>query len=471
VRLMREHDTIANFESQIYRKDGTIIWISENCRAVRDSRGEVLYYEGTVEDITSRRDAEEKLRTSEMLYHSLVETMPQSIFRKDLKGRYTFANPQFCRTLGRKYEEVIGKTIYDFLPKEAATLREQNDQIVIETKKPFETIEESRFSVDSVTYIQVIKMPIFDADGHVIGLQGMFWDITAQKMAAEKIRRANADLALSQSELRVRNLQMEDDLKMAAEIQLTMLPVQYPAIPRSATPAESLFQFTHRYLPTGAVGGDFFSVSALSDSEVGVFICDVAGHGVRSALVTAMIRALVEELKFLAGDPGEFLTKLNSDLWAILKHTGTPMMTTAFYFVANSTTGAIRYANAGHPKPLHVRRAAGKVEVFKNNTTQSQPAMGLFEKARYQTSTAKLSVGDLVMLYTDGLYEVHAENDSLYNLEMLAAAVQKRLTDQPAQLFDEILGEIREFAEDHVFDDDVCLLGMEFVGPKKAVGS
>jgi len=337
---------------------------------------------------------------------------------------------------------------------------------VIETKKPFEAIEESKFSSER-GYIQVVKLPIFDAEGKVVGLQGMFWDITAQKMAAEKIRRANAELALSQSELRVRNLQMEDDLKMAAEIQLTMLPVQYPAIPRSATPAESLFQFTHRYLPTGAVGGDFFSVSALSDSEVGVFICDVAGHGVRSALVTAMIRALVEELKFLAGDPGEFLTKLNSDLWAILKHTGTPMMTTAFYFVANAKTGAIRYANAGHPKPLHIRREAGKVEVFKNNTTQSQPALGLFEKARYQTSAAKLSVGDLVMLYTDGLYEVHDSKEELYNQEMLGSAVQKRLTEPPAQLFDELLGEIRQFADEHVFDDDVCLLGMEFVGPKK----
>jgi sigma-B regulation protein RsbU (phosphoserine phosphatase) len=314
----------------------------------------------------------------------------------------------------------------------------------------------------------VIKIPIFDAAGEVIGLQGMFWDITQQRLAAEKIRRANAELALSQSELRVKNLQMEDDLKMAAEIQLTMLPLQYPSIPRNAPQNESLFQFTHRYLPTGAVGGDFFSVTALSDSEVGVFICDVAGHGVRSALVTAMIRALVEELKFLAGDPGEFLTKLNSDLWAILKHTGTPMMTTAFYFVSNSTTGAIRYANAGHPKPLHVRRAMDKVEVFKNNTTQSQPALGLFEKARYQTSNAKLTAGDLVMLYTDGLYEVHASNEDLYNQEMLSAAVQKRLTFPPAQLFDELLGEIREFADEHVFDDDVCLLGMEYKGTRKS---
>ncbi|HEX4342529.1 MAG TPA: SpoIIE family protein phosphatase [Verrucomicrobiae bacterium] len=468
VRLMREHDTISGFESQIYRKDGSVIWISENCRAVRDARGGVIYYEGTVEDITQRRDAEEKLRTSEMLYHSLVETMPQSIFRKDLRGRYTFANPQFCKTLGKKYEEVIGRTIHDFLPPEQAALREQNDQVVVESKKPFEAIEESHFHGGSITYLQVIKIPIFDAAGEVIGLQGMFWDITQQRLAAEKIRRANAELALSQSELRVKNLQMEDDLKMAAEIQLTMLPLQYPSIPRNAPQNESLFQFTHRYLPTGAVGGDFFSVTALSDSEVGVFICDVAGHGVRSALVTAMIRALVEELKFLAGDPGEFLTKLNSDLWAILKHTGTPMMTTAFYFVSNSTTGAIRYANAGHPKPLHVRRAMDKVEVFKNNTTQSQPALGLFEKARYQTSNAKLTAGDLVMLYTDGLYEVHASNEDLYNQEMLSAAVQKRLTFPPAQLFDELLGEIREFADEHVFDDDVCLLGMEYKGTRKS---
>ena len=74
------------------------------------------------------------------------------------------------------------------------------------------------------------------------------------------------------------------------------------------------------------MGGDFFTVSALSENEAGVFICDVAGHGVRSALVTAMIRALAEELNPLATNPGQFLSKLNSDLHAILKHTGTPML-------------------------------------------------------------------------------------------------------------------------------------------------
>ncbi len=62
VRLMQENDTLSGFESRIYRKDGSIIWIAENCRAVRDAQGRLLYYEGTVEDITERKRAEEQIR-------------------------------------------------------------------------------------------------------------------------------------------------------------------------------------------------------------------------------------------------------------------------------------------------------------------------------------------------------------------------------------------------------------------------
>jgi len=72
IRLMQENDVITGFESQVHRKDGSIIWISENCRAIRDAKGNLLYYEGTVEDFTQQRQAEEKLLHSEALYHSLV---------------------------------------------------------------------------------------------------------------------------------------------------------------------------------------------------------------------------------------------------------------------------------------------------------------------------------------------------------------------------------------------------------------
>ena len=261
---------------------------------------------------------------------------------------------------------------------------------------------------------------------------------------------------------------MEDDLKMAREIQLTMLPQQYPAFPRSASPAESAFQFTHRYLPAGTVGGDFFAVSALSENEAGVFICDVAGHGVRSALVTAMIRALAEELKPLATNPGQFLSKLNSDLHAILKHTGTPMLTTAFYLVADSQSGTMRYANAGHPKPLLIRRSASRVEPLAKAAGKSQPVLGLFEAVTYETSEVKLDPKDLVMLFTDGLYEVQDRNNELYSQEMLVAGVQRRTQLPAPQLFDELLAEIRRFSGDNGFADDVCLVAVDYAGAAAA---
>ena len=463
IRVMQESDTVEGFESQIYRKDGKVIWIRENCRAIRDGQGRLLYYEGTVEDITLRRKAEEKLRDSEALYHSLVESLPQCIFRKDLEGHYTFANQAFCRMVGKSYDEIIGKRIYDFFPASLAEKREKNDQQVVKSGKPFEQIEENRFSGGRHQYIQVVKSPMRDANGRIIGVQGVFWDITHQRLAAERIRKANAELTRSQEELRLKNLQMEEDLKMAREIQLAMLPQQYPTLPRNVSEEQSAFRFTHRYNPTGAVGGDFFSLTALSDNEVGVFICDVAGHGVRSALVTAMIRALIEELNPLAGDPGAFMTKLNSELCAILRHAGMPVLTTAFYLIANAETGALRYTNAGHPRPLHLQRAAGRVEPLGSGTSKKQPALGIFDKAPYATSTSTLAPHDLIMLFTDGLFEVHDSNEELYTQEMVGAAVSRRLQLPAAQLFDELIAEIRGFALDHAFGDDVCLVGMEWV--------
>jgi sigma-B regulation protein RsbU (phosphoserine phosphatase) len=429
---------------------------------------QIIGLQGIFWDITKERQLAENLRNSEALYHSLVETMPQCIFRKDLQGRYTFVNPQYSKMLGRPAEEILGRTIHDFMSRELAEIRDHDDQTVLQGGKILEQIEASKFQGAENQFIHVLKIPIFDANGKVVGLQGMFWDITAQKMAEERIRVANAELARSQEELRLKNALMEENLKMAREIQLAMLPQQLPTFPRSATPAESAFQFTHRYHPSGTVGGDFFSVSALSDTEAVVFICDVAGHGVRSALVTAMIRALVEELRPLAHEPGRFLTKLNSELFAILKHTGSPVLTTAFYFVADATSGVTRYANAGHPKPLHVRHDLDKVEPLKNSSRKSQPALGLFEKAIYHTSEVALAPQDLVMLFTDGLYEVQASNQELYTEAQLAAAVRKRLRLPAAQLFDEVLQEIRDFAASHEFDDDVCMVGMQFLGPRMA---
>jgi phosphoserine phosphatase RsbU/P len=464
VRLMQTHDTLSGFESQIFRKDGTTIWISENCRVVRDAEGKLLYYEGTVEDITLRRQTEEALRGSESLYHSLVETMPQNVFRKDLEGRFTFANQQYCEHYHCKLEDILGKTDFDFFPRELAEKYQIDDRRVMDSGQTYEITEEHHpFGQEKLT-TRVVKTPLYGADGKIIGLQGIFWDVTEQVRAEEKIRRTTAELGRSREELRAKNAMMEESLRMAREIQSAMLPQQYPVFPAGTPVAQSAFQFAHRYQPAEAVSGDFFNILALSDEEAAVFICDVTGHGIRAALVTAMIRALAEELKPLSRDPGMFLRKLNSDLCSILKTTGSPMLTTAFYLVADWTTGVMRFANAGHPKPLLLRRAAGTVEPLVNVTGQSQPALGLFDDPPYQTTEITLAPGDVVMLFTDGLYEVQGVNEELYSQERMVMDVRDLLAKPDGQLFDELLEAIRTFAVNHEFDDDVCLVGMEYAG-------
>ncbi len=465
VRLMQKHDTLSGFESKIYRKDETIIWISENCRAVRDAQGNLLYYEGTVEDITQRRQMEEALQRSELLYHSLVETMPQAVFRRDIQGRFTFINQVYCKYHQLKPDDLIGKTDFDLYPKEAAEKYWHDDLSIMEKGATVEILEESQpAGTGEKQYLHVIKTPLYDETGRVIGLQGMFWDVTEKKRADEQIRRTTAELGRSREELRVKNSVMEESLHMAREIQLAMLPQQYPSFPANVPVEQSAFKFVHRYHAAETVSGDFFGVYALSDTEVSVFICDVTGHGVRAALVTAMIRALAEELKPLAHDPGMFLRKLNSDLFSILKSTGSPMLTTAFYLVANYQTGVMRFANAGHPKPLLIHRSEKRIETLANAIGKSQPALGLFDDPPYETTEIKLAPNDFVMLFTDGLYEVQGLNEELYSQQRLIVDVGNLIDKPAAELFDELLQAIRAFSTDREFEDDVCLVGMEFSG-------
>jgi len=187
VQLIRGDNGISGFEAQVYRKDGSIIWISENARAVRQPNGELQYYEGTVTDITRRKLMEEKLKNSEILYHSLVESLPQNIFRKDRNERFIFANQRFCRILEHSQEDVIGKTDFDFFPPELARKYQADDRRIMEQGGTFETVEEYLTPDQQKAYMQVVKTPLYDLKGNVSGVQGIFWDVTEKRRIEEEL--------------------------------------------------------------------------------------------------------------------------------------------------------------------------------------------------------------------------------------------------------------------------------------------
>jgi serine phosphatase RsbU (regulator of sigma subunit) len=290
---------------------------------------------------------------------------------------------------------------------------------------------------------------------------GLIHQIDARRKKAEDQRnRAAIALSLSHDELRQKNSQMEADLDLAHEIQMAFLPEKYLNFPRVVGPLENFLHFDHRYYPTSTLGGDFIDIVMVSDTEVGVFICDVMGHGVRSALVTAVIRGLVEELKPIASDPGQFLSGLNNSLIAVLRRTRTPMFASAFFVVADVANGQMCYANAGHPSPLHVKRGAGVVEPLCSAQENTGPALGVFEDFAYLTCQCDLFHQDLLMVFTDGLFEVEGQ-ESDYDEEQLIAAVRRHMEHPVTLLFDNVLADIQQFSDRKVFEDDVCLVGMD----------
>jgi PAS domain S-box-containing protein len=168
--------------------DGSVTWVVTTKLPLRDTQTKVVGTMGISRDITKRKQAEQALRDSEALYHSLVESLPLNVFRKDLDGRLTFANSLYAKTLGRPMEELLGKSDHDLFPKELADKYRSDDQRVTETGCLFETVEEHQPPRGERLFVQVLKCPVLDSRGTIVGTQVIFWDVTARKRAEEAVQ-------------------------------------------------------------------------------------------------------------------------------------------------------------------------------------------------------------------------------------------------------------------------------------------
>ena len=139
-------------------------------------------------EVAERRRAQEVSRNSEAIYSSLVENLPLHVLRKDADGRFVFANQSFCDLVGKPLAEILGKTDFDFYPEELARKFRHDDHDVLETGRLLETVEEN--SRDGETrYVEIRKSPVRDAHGKIVGVQGVFWDVTRRKKAEAALER------------------------------------------------------------------------------------------------------------------------------------------------------------------------------------------------------------------------------------------------------------------------------------------
>ena len=422
-----------------------------------DENAKILRMVGVAWDITERRNTELALAKESNLLTTLMENLPDKIYFKDVESRFILVSRACAKSHGRGPKEMAGLTDRDLFSSEHAQAALADEREIIRTGKPMVDYEEKETWPDREdTWVSTTKMALRDAQGNTIGTFGISRDITEKKRAAEKLVR----LA---EELRAKNESLEQDLEMARELQSALMPQRFPNFPHDASEENSAVRFYPFFRPSMIVSGDFFDVLDIADDKVGLFICDVMGHGVRAALVAAIVRSVVSEMRPLWNKPGELLVAMNRAVLDAFKDSDITLFASAFYVVADLAKGQLRYANAGHPNPLHLARAASDSAATASPLAgvRSGPALGLFEGAKYKTVSRRLSPREVVLLFTDGLFEVEGSGGQLYDYQKLSRAVSDR-TDLPVpELCQSLIDEVRQFSATQSFNDDVCLVAMD----------
>lgn len=203
LNALRQDGKLTGLEVRMKRKDGTRLWMSLNVRLTEGTEGAPIL-EGTLVDITERRQAKERLllakekvedvnkalRLNMAQLRTLVESIPELVWVKDVDGIYSFCNKRFERFLGAAEADIVGKTDYDYVDKELADFFRKNDEAAMRAGGP-------RVNEESIVYsdngrrveLETIKTPMFDDQGQLVGVLGVGRDISKRKSAERELDR------------------------------------------------------------------------------------------------------------------------------------------------------------------------------------------------------------------------------------------------------------------------------------------
>lgn len=387
------------------------------------------------------------------LLENLMNNTSDSIYFKDLQSCFIMVNQACADKHGwDSLESIKGKSDFDTFSKEHAEQAYADEQRIIQTGEPLDSIEEKETWPDgSETWASTTKMPLRSEAGEIIGTFGISRDITAHKEAELRALRFADEICTIKEE-------MEEEVRMAGELQKNFFPSGYPAFPEGASAEEGCIEFLHRFNLCRDVSGDYCAISRISSHEVGIFLCDVCGVGVRAALVTALIRGVMQEIASLENDPGAYLARMNELLHPLLHQEGLLLEATACYLVFDAGTGTVRVANAGHPMPIHFRDGYAAQWLCEGTSCVGAP-LAAKPGSSYETAELRISAEDSVVLFTDGLCSVANNVDDAYGMKRLIDSAHSLAGEPLADIFQGLEGDALAFSKEGKFADDVCLVG------------
>lgn len=237
---------------------------------------------------------------------------------------------------------------------------------------------------------------------------------------------------------------MEEELRIARRIQESLWP--------RSLPSTGWFRAAGSSLPCREVGGDYLDVRQIAADCWASVVADVAGKGVGSALLAALLQGMFLALPYTRLSMEETMPRVNRFL---IDRTGGEQYVTLFYCTLEQN-GRLRWVNAGHPPPV-LARADGRLE----NLPANGMPLGMLEEARYEVQETQLQAGDKLVVYSDGLPEARNTEGEFFGQRRVRNAVRSQVESSCQELHQALMGELESFTEGAPQQDDITVLVIE----------
>jgi serine phosphatase RsbU (regulator of sigma subunit) len=238
-------------------------------------------------------------------------------------------------------------------------------------------------------------------------------------------------------------MRLEEEVNMARQIQLDLLPDKPPECRMSIIAANST--------PSRTVGGDFYDfITIIDKNRLGIVIADASGKGMPAALMVTQIQAILRSEVNNGNSIEVVLRNMNQQ---VVTSTSSEKYVTLFYAELDMNNCVLRYANAGHNYPLLIR-ADGRIELL----DVGGPVIGAFPNIEYQAASVQLHRDDVLFFFTDGLSEAMNTDGQEYGDARIRQFVIERRNLGPQEILDQILEDVRRHDPTHPPQDDTTII-------------
>ena len=247
-----------------------------------------------------------------------------------------------------------------------------------------------------------------------------------------------------QDQLRKLNEQIRRDLQIARRVQEALVPPGSFESPR--------LEIRSAYIPSETLSGDFYDYF-LQNGSVYLFVADVSGHGLPAAILVSLLKSYIHTEADSSTKLSDLMARLNDFLFSVSLPT---QFATAQLFRIND--GNVMYANAAHPGFLHFQRSSGKATLFE----QPSYLLGAMPEMLYDEHPLKVSPGDTLFVYTDGLTDRRNESGEFYSIDRIAALMEQSRDADIGTLYDTIFRDVNAFNATEDFKDDIAFVVTRF---------